>query len=273
MASDSIQTGRNTTPFVVSPKPSGSRSAGLVLHAESLSNNAVSGNECSCSTTDSDSESKTVSDGSGIGYSGSAYRRCRCGARLEPAQKYCSHECYSSSLRVPLVDRFWSKVNRNGPVQAHCPELGPCWPFTGKARFRGGYGQIADRKNGKFWPRLTHRVAWELTFGPIQEDLGVLHKCDNPLCCNPSHLFLGTRADNLTDARNKGRLVDGLHARVLSDEAYLDILTSSRESGSGVALAKKYGVSKTTISRIRNGRQGVTFHRQPIDGASVTHDS
>jgi hypothetical protein len=80
------------------------------------------------------------------------------------------------------------------------------------------------------------------------------------LCVNPQHLFLGTQKDNLDDARVKGRLIDGLGARRLSDAAYRDILSAPHVRGSGVMLAARYGVTETTISRIRAGIQGSTFH-------------
>ena len=90
------------------------------------------------------------------------------------------------------AERFWSKVDRRGD----------CWMWT-KARNKKGYGIVSTR--GKFRNAKAHRVAWQLENGPITEEQCVLHRCDNPACCRPSHLFLGTRADNNEDMRNKGR--------------------------------------------------------------------
>jgi hypothetical protein len=231
----------------VSPKQAHSLAADPVLQTESRTNNAVSDNGCGDKAPDSDSESVSVSDGMA--------RVCRCGARLEPAQKFCSHDCYSTSLRVPIIDRFWTKIHRHGPVPAHCPHLGPCWLFTGRARMKGGYGQIGGRKNGKRWPMYTHRVAWELAVGPIPAGASVLHKCDVPLCCNPSHLFLGTQTDNLADAREKGRLDETLaRIRVFTPEERLAIFEMRGYRGICVDLAHRYGVTKTAISLIRKGR-------------------
>lgn len=73
-----------------------------------------------------------------------------------------------------------------------------CWMWTG-ARMRG------EGSYGRFRNRLAHRVAWELFKGPIPFGLYVLHRCDNPPCVNPEHLFLGTQQDNMDDAHQKGR--------------------------------------------------------------------
>lgn len=130
-----------------------------------------------------------------------------CGRTFRPdatRKKFCDHDCYSASLRISIKDRFWSKVNIGAPTA--------CWLWIAKARLSReprfeGYGSIIGVVNGKRRPLYSHRVAWELTYGPIPDDLCVLHRCDVSLCCNPSHLFLGTQADNLDDARQKGRLL------------------------------------------------------------------
>lgn len=109
-------------------------------------------------------------------------------------------------VRRSLAQRFWPKVNKDGPVH---PILGtPCWPWSARARKRtpnGDYGRIFNRRGAS--PRViyAHRVAWELTNGPLADGEYVFHRCDNPPCCNPSHLFKGTYLDNNRDMTAKGR--------------------------------------------------------------------
>jgi hypothetical protein len=93
-----------------------------------------------------------------------------------------------------LARRFWSKVDKGGD----------CWVWTASLD-RKGYGQIAITANGSKRPRGAHRVAWELTHGPIPSGLCVCHRCDNPRCVRPDHLFLGTVGDNNRDMWRKGR--------------------------------------------------------------------
>lgn len=98
-------------------------------------------------------------------------------------------------------DRFWEKVNKNGPVH---PTLGtPCWVWT--ACTIHGYGQIKYRN--KVW--LAHRLSWLFEHGELPEGLGVLHKCDNPPCVRPEHLYVGTQTDNTRDMKERGRAATG----------------------------------------------------------------
>ena len=95
-----------------------------------------------------------------------------------------------------LAERLWSKVDRTGGVDA-------CWPFKGKGQ-SGGYGVLSTSKR-PYRTIYTHRLAYRLATGVDPHGQAVCHRCDNPPCCNPAHLFLGTIADNVRDMIAKGR--------------------------------------------------------------------
>lgn len=95
-------------------------------------------------------------------------------------------------------ERFWPKVNKEGAF--HSPELGRCWEWTAST-IHTGYGRFSIGARSI----ASHRASWQFAYGPIPEGLCVLHRCDNPPCCNPEHLFLGTHADNAQDREAKQR--------------------------------------------------------------------
>lgn len=98
------------------------------------------------------------------------------------------------TTRACYSDRFWSKVDVQGPDD--------CWEWSA-SRNPQGYGQFGI---GKF-PRRAHRIAWELANDrSVPAGKLILHSCDNPPCCNPRHLRPGTSAENMADARERGRL-------------------------------------------------------------------
>lgn len=143
-----------------------------------------------------------------------------------------------------LADRFWSKVAIGVPDE--------CWEWTG-GRHAKGYGCF--RIGQKYF--RSSRISWQLHTGVPPGAFGVLHKCDNPACCNPAHLFLGTQADNVKDMTAKGRRVDHLgekHGRAkLDDSTVLEIRARLERNERTSDLALCFGVSDSTISGIKTG--------------------
>ena len=100
---------------------------------------------------------------------------------------------YQRSFR-PVAERLWARVDKSGD----------CWVWTGPVSREQPYGRIKlSGRHGRYLQ--THRISYELAFGPIPNDLWVLHHCDNPPCVRPDHLYVGTREDNTRDAHERGR--------------------------------------------------------------------
>lgn len=149
-----------------------------------------------------------------------------------------------------LAARFWSKVNVRTPKS--------CWEWRGS--LVGGYGTF------RVGPKVhkAHRVAWMLSCDAEVGDLHVLHRCDNPRCCNPAHLFLGTNADNVADKVSKGRQAKGLGhgvpgARNKQAKLTPDRVLEAKEllangNISQREVAQRFGVSQSAISLIVLGK-------------------
>lgn len=160
----------------------------------------------------------------------------------------------------PIDERFWEKVDKNGPTPEHCPWLGPCWTWQATIRTNATgirYGRFGVRK-GVTW--YAHRMAWTLAYGEIPTGLSVLHRCDFGICVRPSHLFLGTAKVNIDDMTSKGRhylqrnpqrALGSQNSNARLNETQIPAIRSAHADGQPIAaIAREYGVGESTIRHI-----------------------
>ena len=126
-------------------------------------------------------------------------------------------------MQKTLAERFWPKVKIAGPDE--------CWEWQASLN-KSGYGQL--NAGGRGMPIVASRASWLIHFGPIPDQLCVLHRCDNRSCVNPQHLFLGTRTENHADMVAKGRVVVPETPRFYGDAHWL---RRNPERAKEVALA------------------------------------
>ena len=172
---------------------------------------------------------------------------------------------------MTLQERFWSKVDKSAGPDG-------CWPWTA-GMFPSRYGVF--RAPGL--SQRAHRVAWVLVYGEIPKGACVLHRCDNPPCCNPAHLWIGSHQDNVADKVRKGRQAKGdrngsrlhpdkrargdrngsrlhpealrrgeRHCRAKLTEA--QVAEIRHASGTLAMIASRFGVHLSTIHQIRSNR-------------------
>lgn len=152
-----------------------------------------------------------------------------------------------NKIRIPIKQRFWLKVEKTDD----------CWNWTG-CRNKHGYGMIGEGgSNGR--GILSHRLSWELHNGEIPQGIEVCHKCDNPTCVNPNHLWLGTHAENMRDRSIKGRAYGAkgecngkakLNRKLVRE--IRDLYKTGEFSHTG--LAETFNVSKASIYYIVNNK-------------------
>lgn len=150
----------------------------------------------------------------------------------------------------PVEVRFWEKVNKTDT----------CWLWT-KAKNPKGYGVISVRPKGY---KQAHRLSWEMAHGPIPDGMLICHRCDNPACVNPDHLFVGTPADNTRDMLAKNRHSQGkTHGdkvrsserryHKLTPDAVRGIRKELNAGGKQRDVARAFGVCQRTVALIQHG--------------------
>lgn len=144
-------------------------------------------------------------------------------------------------MKESFEERFWRSVDKTGD----------CWLWL-RSKDRKGYGYCLYQ--GRV--RKAHRVAWAIAHGELPpSDIYACHRCDNPSCVRPSHIFLGTTADNMADMVKKGRAATG-ERHGCSKLKASDVVEIRTLLSAGVThrdIARKFGVGPTSVSHIKRG--------------------
>lgn len=143
----------------------------------------------------------------------------------------------TSSVPISNAQRFWDRVDTSGD----------CWLWLGSI-CKGGYGRFPLKDK----TQRAHRVAWEMTYGSIPNGLFACHKCDRRACVRPSHLFLGTAADNIKDMIEKGRHACGEKTGTsrLTNEQVLEIRRLHNEGVTASKISLLFHLDFSQVRRI-----------------------
>lgn len=147
-------------------------------------------------------------------------------------------------------ERFLSLIDKSAGLDR-------CWPWTGGIHTNTSYGYFGDGQKRRF----AHRIAFFLEHGPILPGLHICHSCDNPPCCNPAHLFLGTHQDNMRDMLDKGRNpyfcnrgASHPNSR-FTNEQVREIRTRHAAGETQMSLCRHFNVCSITMSRLVRGER------------------
>lgn len=154
---------------------------------------------------------------------------------------------WQKKFQKTFHERLWSKIDRRGNDE--------CWLWTG-CRTKKGYGMILAEHERKYIP--AHRGVWAEIHGAIKGGVEICHKCDNPPCCNPEHLFSGTHQENMADCATKKRFNPARgelqHAAKLTEELIGKIIQDRLLGASYKKLSAKYGVAESSIHKAVTGK-------------------
>lgn len=155
---------------------------------------------------------------------------------------------------LPIVDRFWNRVDKRGPDE--------CWLWQGKPR-KDGYGAIGRGRSGDGYI-LVHRFSYELHNGLLGEGMYACHTCDVRLCVNPKHLFEGTHLDNMADRDAKGRVASGEKSgRKLHPES------TPRGSANGLAKLRESDIPKIRLMYDNGGTMKGIARQYGLDSGTI----
>lgn len=183
-----------------------------------------------------------------------------------PIPRFCSHKCRGHTGFRPGAPLLISEMTKEQKFERliksfekHVIRQDGCWGWKGSTA-KGGYGVMSCRKG--IGPDRAHRASWIIHRGNIPEGMHVCHRCDNPTCTNPDHLWIGTHKQNNNDKIAKGRAnyknppvkkgSDNSSAK-LNENQVKSIKLLIKEGKSCYSLGKEFNVAKITILRIKNG--------------------
>lgn len=150
---------------------------------------------------------------------------------------------------IPPEPRFWAKVDKNGPIPKHVPELGKCWIWLGAKRERGHGKFQVNRKE-----TTPYRFSYELHIGPVPEGHHILHKCDRGSCVNPHHLDTGTQQDNVDDMIAKGRNARGEKMSSINLETVLEMRRLYEAGKSIKRIMEIFNLKRGVVSKTVHGK-------------------
>ncbi len=161
-------------------------------------------------------------------------------------RRFCGYSCSNKTrtfTRVPMQERFWCKVKIGAPTE--------CWEWKA-AVHPDGYGWFTGNPTDR--PRHAHRFAYQLSKGDIPDNLWVLHTCDNRICVNPNHLYLGNRRDNIKDCVDRNRTCYGERnpRSKLTEKQVVEIRQLRRDGVKQATIASVFGIAQSCVSQIEH---------------------